>query len=327
MSKPASKTLIGAFVIGSIALIVAIVLILGSGKFLTERTYYVLYFDGTVEGLAVGSPVMFRGVKIGSVTHIGIRFNAQDLSFLIPVVIELSGEPLDTVGVVKDADEAEYIKLLISKGLRAQLEVRSIVTGQLAVNFDFFPNKKAKLYNISKKYMEIPTIPMGLEEIAKTLQDIPYKELYEKINRSIEGISKLVNSPELAGSMKSLHEGLKESVQISKTINAQLEPTILDLRETSKTMKGAFAQAEKALSGKDGIPEQMNETLKTARSALTQAEQTLVAVQKTLGENSIVMHEIDNTLGEISNTSRSIRFLTDYLQTHPESVISGKKQE
>jgi paraquat-inducible protein B len=91
-------------------------------------------------------------------------------------------------------------------------------------------------------------------------------------------------------------------------------------------MKGAFAQAEKALSGKDGIPEQMNETLKTARNALVQAEQTLIVAQKSLGENSIVMQEVDNALEEISRTSRSIRFLTDYLQTHPESLISGKKQ-
>jgi len=326
MSKPASKTLIGAFVIGAIALAIAIVLILGSGKFFTDRTYYILYFDGTVEGLAVGSPVMFRGVKIGTVKDIGIRFNANDLSFLIPVLIEMSGKPLEAVGLTDDKDEAEYMRLLISKGLRAQLEIVSMVTGQLSVNLNFFPKKPEKLYGINKKYTEIPTIHMGLEEIAKTLQDIPYKELYEKVQKTIDGISRMTNSPDLAASMKALREGLQESVKISKTINAQLEPTILNFQETSSTMKSAFAQAEKALSGKDGVPEQMNETLKAARSALVQAEQTLIFAQKHLGENSIIMQEVDNAMGEIAKTARSVRFLTEYLETHPESVISGKKQ-
>jgi paraquat-inducible protein B len=326
MSKPASKTLIGAFVLGAIALAVAAVLILGAGKFFTNKTRFILYFDGTIEGLTVGSPVMFRGVKIGTVTDIGIRFNAENLSFLIPVIIELSGAPLEGIKASNDKNTEYYMKLLISKGLKAQLEVRSIVTGQLAVNLDLFPNKHGKLYQISKKHMEIPTIPMGLEEIAKTLLDIPYKELFDKIDRTIEGISRIVNSADMTGSMKALHEGLNESVKISKTINAQLEPTIISLRETSNTMRSTFEHAEKALSGKDGVPEQIKETLKATRSALAQAEQTLIFAQKHLGENSIVMQEVDNTMEEIAKTARSIRFLTEYLQTHPESVISGKKQ-
>lgn len=325
MSKEASKTLIGAFVIGAIVLAVAAILVIGSGKFFTDKEYFILYFDGTVEGLTIGSPVQFRGVKIGSVKDIGIRFNSDDFSFLIPVVIELSGVPLDKIDEKYNRNENEYIKLLISKGLKAQLEVRSIVTGQLAVNLDFFPNKETKINNLSKEYVEIPTIPMSLEEISKTLQDIPYKELYHKIDRTIEGLNRLVNSTEMTESLKALNHGLKESVKISKTINAQLEPTILSLRETSDAIRGSFLKVEEALSGKDGIPEQIKETLKVAQSAIVQAEKTLVVVQKNLGDNSILMQEVNNTMEEITKTSRSIRFLTEYLQTHPESLISGKK--
>ncbi len=325
MSKEASKTLIGAFVIGAIVLAVAAILVIGSGKFFTEKEHFILYFDGTVEGLTIGSPVQFRGVKIGSVKDIGIRFNSDDFSFLIPVVIELSGVPLDKIDLKYNRSENEYMKLLISKGLKAQLEVRSIVTGQLAVNLDFFPNKETKINNLSKEYVEIPTIPMSLEEISKTLQDIPYKELYHKIDRTIEGLNRLVNSTEMTESLKALNQGLKESVKISKTINAQLEPTILSLRETSDAIRGTFLKVEEALSGEDGIPEQIKETLKVAQSAIVQAEKTLVVVQKNLGDNSTLIQEVNNTMEEITKTSRSIRFLTEYLQTHPESLISGKK--
>ena len=70
MSKKVSKTAIGAFVLGAIVLLVAGVLVLGAGKFFTKEHVYVTYFDGSVKGLNVGSPVMFRGVKVGEVKDI-----------------------------------------------------------------------------------------------------------------------------------------------------------------------------------------------------------------------------------------------------------------
>ncbi|MFV9646304.1 MAG: MlaD family protein, partial [Desulfobacterales bacterium] len=85
MSKKASKTAIGGFVVGALALIVVGVLIFGSGKFLTKTQTYVMYFEGSVRGLNVGAPIVFRGVKIGSVTRIQLVANTDDLSFQIPV--------------------------------------------------------------------------------------------------------------------------------------------------------------------------------------------------------------------------------------------------
>ena len=65
MSRKENKTLIGAFVVGAIAILVIALLALGSGKFFRESRSYVLFFEGSVKGLNVGSPVTFRGVKIG----------------------------------------------------------------------------------------------------------------------------------------------------------------------------------------------------------------------------------------------------------------------
>ena len=67
MSKPASKTVIGMFVVGAIALVVIAIVILGSGKFFKRTFTAVCYFDGSIGGLNEGAPVVFRGVKIGSV--------------------------------------------------------------------------------------------------------------------------------------------------------------------------------------------------------------------------------------------------------------------
>ena len=75
MSKPIGKPIIGAFVVGAVAIVVAGLFVLGGGKFLKKKYIHVMYFDGSVKGLKVGAPVTFRGVEIGTVTNIAIRAN------------------------------------------------------------------------------------------------------------------------------------------------------------------------------------------------------------------------------------------------------------
>jgi len=142
MSKPVNKTLIGVFVTVAIALIVITVLMLGSGRLFRHYPKYVMYFEGSVKGLSIGSPVLFRGVRVGSVTDIGMEFNLSDLSILIPVYAEF-GESKSNVSNsdMLTGDRAvmrqELTKALINKGLRAQLELQSVVTGQHILAFIF----------------------------------------------------------------------------------------------------------------------------------------------------------------------------------------------
>jgi paraquat-inducible protein B len=75
MSKPANKTIIGIFVVGAIALAVVALVVLGSGKFFKKTFRAVCYFEGSVGGLNIGAPVIFRGVKIGSVANVILRFD------------------------------------------------------------------------------------------------------------------------------------------------------------------------------------------------------------------------------------------------------------
>ncbi len=142
MSKPASKTLIGIFVLGAIALAVIGIVVLGSGKFFKETVGVVCYFEGDIKGLNVGSPVVFRGVKVGSVTNILLRFDPQTLDFKIPVFIEIEPDRIETIG--PRGKKGERMKPLIDKGLRAQLEMQSFVTGQLQIALNLLPDKPAK---------------------------------------------------------------------------------------------------------------------------------------------------------------------------------------
>ena len=316
MSKSASKTLIGAFVIGAIALAVIAIIIFGSGRFLTKRPIYVMFFEGSVKGLNVGSPVVFRGVKIGSVKDIELKANTKDLTFYIPVYVEV--EPKKISVIKGQPGHGQYMEELIKKGLRAQLELQSIVTGQLMINVDFFPNKPARFVGLDTSYPEIPTVQSPLDDMLKTAQELPLKELFDRLLKSIQGIEKIANSPQMTASLDSLSESLKESRKILAKIDREIGPMMENLKETSSSIKTIADKSE-------GVPAAVEKTLATAQDALKQAEKTFLSVQNLASNNSVLVYQVDTALEEVSRASRSVRSLSDYLYRHPESLITGKK--
>ena len=326
MSKKASKTLIGAFVLGAVALIVAGVVIFGGGKFFKKTVKFVMFFEGSVKGLQVGAPVTFRGVKIGEVTDIVLRASFKNMSVVIPVYIEIDPEIFQTD--IKLKKKYQYTRALIDRGLKGRLEMQSFVTGQLMIGLDFYPDKPIKLVGLDKKYPEIPTIPTTMEELAKTIQSLPLKEITEKLNSTLEGIDKIVHSPELNGSIASANQMLKDIGRLAKNIDTRLGPLTASLTSTSDAARGAFSQAEKTLAMKEGVPGELSsglkDTLESVRLTLAQTQKAVEGVHRIADQNANIGYDISRSLEQMTALSRSLRSLTDYLDRHPEAFIRGK---
>ncbi|MBP7528577.1 MAG: MCE family protein [Syntrophorhabdaceae bacterium] len=305
MSKPANKTMIGIFVVVAIGLVVAAILILGSGKLFTDKPKFVMYFDGSVKGLAIGSPVVFRGVKVGTVTEIGMLFSKKDLSVLIPVYVELGEADVtmmdDSSPSAKKRDRKkilyEYLDALVKRGIRAQLEMQSFVTGQLQIALDFYPDKPARLVGAPSKYPEIPTIPTQLQELTKRVEQLPIEEIGRKLQSTLDGIDRLVNSPETTRMVRSIGQAADETRTLMRDVDRQLEPLIASIKKTS---------------------DEAGETLKKIRIVAD-------AIENTAGEDSVVVHKLKKTLDELERASRSLRLLADTVEQQPESLIFGKK--
>jgi paraquat-inducible protein B len=326
MSKKANKTVIGAFVLGALALLVIAVLIFGSGQFLKNKQYYELFFQGSVQGLDVGSPVVFRGVKIGSVTNIALEFNPKQLVFDIPVTIEIQPDKAKRLGP-PPKKEGELLKPLIDKGLRGQLQTLSLVTGQLAVALDFFPNEPAKFVGTEKKYPEIPTVPSTFAQLTKTIQELPIKDLFAKLDSSVTAINTLVSSKETQASVKSLNRALVEATTVMKNIDARIGPLVASLQNTSDSINTVAVKVSDSMSGERGLPAQIQAALEITRKAVAQAEQTLASVKAMTQENSAMGYELGNALSEMSRSMRSLRVMSDYLERHPEALLIGKRGE
>ncbi len=299
MSKQASKTLLGAFVLGALGLVVAGVVVFGSGKFFRKVDKDVMFFEGSVKGLQIGAPVVLRGVQIGHVTNIVIKFNAKDLTALIPVYVEIYPEKIVPIG--GGSYDHRYLQALIEKGLRAQLQLQSLVTGQLLVNIDFHPDTPIRLAGLEKEYPEIPTIPSGIEQLAKKIEELPLAEIAGRLDEALAGVNKLLNSGDLQASIGSLNQLLKDADAIAKNLNTKVEH--LDPEQIASSIK---------------------ETLTAAQGTLNETRKAVENINGIAAHNANLGYELDRTLEQIAELSRSIRVLADYLERHPEVLIRGK---
>jgi len=317
VSKHVSKTAIGAFVIGAIALVVAIVVIVGSGKFFTTTVPCIFYFDGSVQGLSVGSPVTFRGVQVGEVRQISLSFDAGRVEMEIPVRAVIFPH---TIHLVRGQRGINNMKKAIEMGLRAQLQTQSLITGQLMIALDFSPDRPAR-YKGDGEILEIPTVPTVIEQLAQVVKSIRFDEILEKLTQAVEGIEKLVNSPDLAASLHSLDATLKDVQSLVRNLDSKIDP----LSGSVISAADEYGRLAKNLNEElDNISTVVEKTLASAQVTAEKMEKTLSNSASITANGSPVMHELTRSLRELSDAARSMRTLADYLERNPESVIFGK---
>jgi paraquat-inducible protein B len=224
-----------------------------------QKRPWVLYFEGSVRGLSVGAPVDFRGIEIGRVNDIFLEFDWENLAFRIPVLIELEPDRIDWVGR-QTMDRRQGMEFLVEKGLRAQLKQGSLLTGQLYVALDMYPDAPPAKIVWAEPYAELPTIPTPMEEITRNVSKIVEK--FEKIpleqigndlrdtmahlNRTTEDLQKLVQNLDASvvpAANATLEQTQKTLIKVDRLLNAE-SPTGHEL----KRALGELADASRNIS-------------------------------------------------------------------------------
>lgn len=314
MAKQISKTVIGGFMVSAMVLFVAGVMVFGSGRFFKKTYEFAMFFEGSLKGLKVGSLVTHRGVHIGSVQKIKIRPDPKQEESLILVVISIDQEK---VTHKEKVDLNESIPRLIEQGLRAQLTVESLITGQLMVDLDFYPDSPARLVGAAIEYQEIPTIPSAVEQLAQTFKKVPIQEIFEKLEDAVEGIDNAVNSPEIPKIVNSLNLVLEDTRKLVQNIDQKVNQ--LGPRADS-TLKDYGKLARKVDERMGPLTDDVEEAAEAATEALIQAKKTLSTVE----EDSALTYELTNMLKELASAARSLRILAEYFERHPDAFVQGK---
>jgi paraquat-inducible protein B len=346
MSRKANPTTIGGFVVGAIVLAVVGIVWLGGGQFFSKTVKFVLYFDGSLKGLNVGGPVLFRGVRIGTVTDVVVRSYPEEERVEIPVYIELEQGRVERHGERRSDPEAAIAHLIEDRGLRAQLEMQSFVTGILAIQLDFHPDTPITMRADHSRYPEIPTIPSTMEEVMDKLESLPIRALFEDAREAVQGINALVRSEELKETIRSVDATVDEFGELAKHVDEKIDPLATAIDDTAGSARQTLDQARESIAS---VEDTLNKTLEdarklvrdvdgqidpvvssfidtgeTAQAALQQARDTLAVARSAISEDSELYFRLNNTLAELSAASRSIRILAEFLEQHPEALLQGK---
>jgi paraquat-inducible protein B len=367
MSKQASPTLIGGFVIAAAVLVIAAIVILGGGKFFVTTHQFVTVFPGSIYGLNVGAPISFRGVRVGEVKEVTLLFHGESENLEVLVTIEIREGAAKRLGGTAHRDRLfdtkDAIAWLVRKhGLRARLEMQSLVTGQLYVGLDFYPDTKI-VYRAAdaSELPEIPTIASGLEQLGKTLESIPLDQLAAKALDALEGIDRAVNAPQVAEILKGVAQVVEEVRKLAAKMEADFEPLSQSLLEAADATGAAMAQAKTTLALREGVPGELAASLKEtsdaatatleqakstlalergvpgrlaaslieaadgAREAARAAERTLADVDGMTAEGSPIRSRLLVALEELAGAARSLRFFVDYLERNPQALLRGKR--
>ncbi len=148
MKKPQiNPAVIGVFIAGAIVIFFTSIIVFGSGRLFTKTKEMLLTFREPVAGLDAGAPVKLLGVTVGSVKEIYLQ-PAKDPTqgILINVIIEIDRKKAQSMFREYRLDfnsRARFERMINERGLRGQLDVLSLVSGQLYIALNLSPGEKA----------------------------------------------------------------------------------------------------------------------------------------------------------------------------------------
>lgn len=333
MSKKNNPTMIGAFVIGAVVLLALGFALFGGAELLSKKTRFTTHFEGSVQGLRVGSNIHFRGVPVGSVSNIELLTKIETLEPLVRVTMELDPDSIKILRgneVINDSlQNLVGIERLIEEGLSAQLTSESFVTGQLAVELDFRPNRELILRGTGSEYPEVPGIQSDVQQVLEQFQravasiqeNVDLEALARDLHGAVSGVNELANSTELREAIS----GVNRLVNSDDTqrLTSELTASLAEVREAAASASNAF-NSIKQDTGE--LTAALKPSVRRLNIALTEAERMLQAAQRQLEGNTGQVHQLQSTLAELEATAQSARTLFDYLQRHPEALLKGKSQ-
>ncbi len=261
---------------------------------------YVLYFNESLRGLSVGAPVTLLGLPGGEVVDVGldidplsgiVRGRVEIVTFPERLIARLNRQESgrgDALAKSQQQRRALMQRLIEQRGLRAQLRSGNLLTGQLYVALDYFPDAPKATVDWNA---QVPTLPV----VASTLPD-----LEAKLSSIVAKLEKLP-----------IEQIGTDVTKVLATLNTTLENASTALNRVDADLTPALKTTV----------DELRQAVATANLVLANTDATL------LGKDAPAQQELRDALQEIVAAARSVRVLADYLDRHPEALIRGKTED
>jgi paraquat-inducible protein B len=348
MSQRANPALIGVFVLCGAALAIGAVVVFGRGDLFKQKVPVVMFFDGNINGLAVGAKVKLRGVPVGSVVGIDLPIRTSEQGARIPVFAELSqGRTYTHQELLVQRDKIENA---IDRGLRARLDSESFVTGVLYVDLDLQPDQPAVLIGSGPDgFVEIPTLPPRIGEVIRkllaSLDEIDLKQLVDSITSAARGIDELVRSPRIDQGFDSADRTLQRYRDLAQTLDTNVKSLAKEIESAMASARGAFEQTERTMKTGESALSDLHDAadsfrqdskaivnaVKSAADSTRDVEQrlqgTLANVQDVIDPRAPLVQQLQETLHELGRAARGLAAFADELDRDPSVLVRGRETE
>ena len=319
MAKRVNPTLIGVFVVGSFTVLLVALVVVGSGKLFRQPLRFICMFSGDLNGLKIGAPVKVRGVQVGTVEAIKLRLSPAmgqikpDVKeFRLPVIVALDRSELVAQGGTGEIIGNIGFEDFVKRGMRAQLQTESLLTGLLYIDLDIHRNSPLNLVIVpgSGPYREIPTVPTQLEAVQEKatkalaqFEQIDFQAMAVSITNAANSINQLAGSPAIKTTLASLSETSEKFSHAAVSISAAVDKA----------------------SGKiDPLVASVQRTSAETDATLKETRDTLLEVQSALDPDSPIAIRLNVALEQMTETARSVGDLADYLRRNPAALVRGK---
>jgi paraquat-inducible protein B len=315
MSRKANPTVIGAFVVGAIVILVAAVMILTGGQLFHKKMSFVMHFKGSVKGLAVGAPVSYRGVGVGTVKKIEIVLTPEE-DARIPVTVEIDPSAFTLVGYDRSMTLDEFREGIYdsckNEGLRGQLQMHSMLTGQLFIQLDYFPGSPARFVETGE-IPEIPTVRTTMQKWSEVLQEFPIKKVLDDAARTVASLAELAEDETIREAIESVDQAFKDVSNLVNNLDSRTEP-----------LQPALVEARQMLAEGQQTLVQATTALAAAEQTFVKATETLVPMKSLVADDSELLESVDEALSAMTGAAAAIGALADTLERRPEAILRGK---
>jgi paraquat-inducible protein B len=267
---------------------------------------FVANFTSSVSGLAAGSPVTLRGLKIGEVSSVSLVYDRVLDNVLVPVHFTLEPDRIAMLDLPTNGDLDVKMQELVQRGLRVKLASGNFLTGQKQLAMDVYKDAGAGELRKQGDAFVIPVMGGDADDVATAatnlvnrLNAIPFESIGKNLDETLAGVNALANDKELSESVAALHSTLTSARTLVNNLNHGLTPTMQRLPAIANGLESTVQRTDKLVA----------------------------SLQTGYGGDSRFNRDVSQMMLQLSDAARSIRVLADLLSRHPEALIRGRTDQ
>jgi paraquat-inducible protein B len=299
---------------------------------------YLAYFPGAMGGLTPGTRVEMRGIQVGRVRDVRLRFIEANATLQSPVILELDPRKLE-IAIPPGSTRIDLrhrmngaLDALIRRGMRAQLARSLVLPGVNAVSLDIVARANTARLDTSQDPPIIPTAGGGsglegalasVNALAARIERLPIEQIAGDLRTAAARVNQLVHDPILEQSLQRLNTSLTEVERASRVIGANAEPIAQSIRNAATSAESAARTVDRAATSAAASVDPIVQSLRNAASS---AEAAAGRVESLIGDGAQQNYDLGELVKELTRAAEAVRALASYLNENPDALLKGRSE-